>query len=193
MESLFATLVRCAFRQAQSSIYCLRPNSTFKALTATANTGTITGAVPLTVTEGTSSFTTSGANQAITLSDTSNNFTGAVIIPEGVTILGFYVFRSCLGITSLTIPSTIIDLEIHCAFGDILSGVTSCTNVNLYLSRDSIDVINGFGDSIDIFNGSSVSTLHVRAGDTSWTAGGGQTISGKSGITVIKDLPNIGL
>ena len=121
-----------------------------------------------------------------------NNFTGAVIIPEGVTILGDYAFRSCLGITSLTIPSTIIDLEIHCAFGDILSGVTSCTNVNLYLSRDSIDVSFN-GDPIDIFNGSSVSTLHVRAGDTSWTAGGGQTISGKSGITVIKDLPNIGL
>ena len=52
--------------------------STFKALTATANTGTITGVVPLTVTTGNSNFTTSGANQAITLSDTSNNFTGAV-------------------------------------------------------------------------------------------------------------------
>jgi hypothetical protein len=52
--------------------------STFKALAATANTGTITGAVPLTVTTGTSNFTTSGANQSITLSDTSNDFTGAV-------------------------------------------------------------------------------------------------------------------
>ncbi len=52
--------------------------STFKALTATANTGTITGVVPLTVTSGTSNFTTSGSNQAITLSDTSNDFTGAV-------------------------------------------------------------------------------------------------------------------
>ena len=122
-----------------------------------------------------------------------NNFTGAVIIPEGVTTLGYYTFRNCLGITSLTIPSTIIDLEIYCAFGDILANVPSCTNVNLYLSRDSIDVINGFGDLINIFDGSSVSTLHVRTGDTSWTAGGGQTIAGKSGITVIKDLPNIGL
>jgi filamentous hemagglutinin family protein len=52
--------------------------STFKALNATASTGTITGAVPLTVTTGISNFTTSSANQAITLSDTSNNFTGAV-------------------------------------------------------------------------------------------------------------------
>jgi hypothetical protein len=52
--------------------------STFKALAATANTGTITGAVPLTVTSGTSNFTASGANQSITLSDTSNDFTGAV-------------------------------------------------------------------------------------------------------------------
>ena len=52
-------------------------DSTFKGLTATANTGAITGAAALTV-AGTSTFTTSASNQSITLSSTSNDFTGAV-------------------------------------------------------------------------------------------------------------------
>ncbi|MBT3514341.1 MAG: hypothetical protein HN474_03380 [Nitrospina sp.] len=60
-----------------SSIAFSTGNSTFKGLTATANTGAITGAVSLTV-AGTSSFTTSASNQSITLSSTSNDFTGAV-------------------------------------------------------------------------------------------------------------------
>ncbi|MBT6601812.1 MAG: filamentous hemagglutinin N-terminal domain-containing protein [Nitrospina sp.] len=60
-----------------SSIAFSTGNSTFKGLTATANTGAITGAVSLTV-AGTSIFTTSASNQSITLSSTSNDFTGAV-------------------------------------------------------------------------------------------------------------------
>ncbi|MBT5986095.1 MAG: hypothetical protein HOG74_05805, partial [Nitrospina sp.] len=60
-----------------SSIAFSTGDSTFNGLTATANTGAITGAVALTV-AGTSSFTTSGSNQSITLSSTSNDFTGAV-------------------------------------------------------------------------------------------------------------------
>ncbi|MBT6297087.1 MAG: hypothetical protein HOJ14_11070, partial [Nitrospina sp.] len=60
-----------------SSIAFSTGGSTFKGLSATANTGTITGAVALTV-AGTSTFTTSASNQSITLSSTSNDFTGAV-------------------------------------------------------------------------------------------------------------------
>jgi len=60
-----------------SSIAFSTGDSTFKGLTATANTGTITGAVALTV-AGTSTFTTSAINQSITLSSTSNDFTNAV-------------------------------------------------------------------------------------------------------------------
>ena len=60
-----------------SSIAFSTGDSTFNGLTATANTGAITGAVALTV-AGTSSFTTSASNQSITLSSTSNDFTSAV-------------------------------------------------------------------------------------------------------------------
>jgi hypothetical protein len=60
-----------------SSIAFSTGDSTFNGLTATANTGAITGAVALTV-AGTSTFTTSASNQSITLSSTSNDFTGAV-------------------------------------------------------------------------------------------------------------------
>jgi hypothetical protein len=60
-----------------SSIVFSTGDSTFNSLTATANTGAITGAVALTL-AGTSSFTTSASNQSITLSSTSNDFTSAV-------------------------------------------------------------------------------------------------------------------
>ena len=60
-----------------SSIAFSTGDSTFNGLTATANTGAITGTVALTV-AGTSSFTTSASNQSITLSSTSNDFTSAV-------------------------------------------------------------------------------------------------------------------
>jgi len=60
-----------------SSIAFSTGDSTFNGLTATANTGAITGAVGLTV-AGTSTFTTSASNQSITLSSTSNDLTGAV-------------------------------------------------------------------------------------------------------------------
>ena len=60
-----------------SSIAFATGDSTFKGLTATANTGAITGAVALTV-ASTSTFTTRASNQSITLSSASNDFTGAV-------------------------------------------------------------------------------------------------------------------
>jgi filamentous hemagglutinin family protein len=60
-----------------SSIAFSTGGSTFKGLSVNANTGTITGAVALTV-AGTSTFTTSASNKSITLSSTSNDFTGAV-------------------------------------------------------------------------------------------------------------------
>jgi len=44
---------------------------------------------------------------------------------------------------------------------------------------------------LDVTNslaGSGVTTIHVRSTDSTWTAGAGQTIGGKTGITVIKDL-----
>ncbi len=60
-----------------SSIAFSSGDSTFNGLTATANTGGITGAAALTL-AGNSTFTTSANNQSITLSNTSNDFTGAV-------------------------------------------------------------------------------------------------------------------
>ena len=60
-----------------SSITFATGDSTFQGLTSTANTGVISGTVALIV-AGTSSFTASGSNQSIILSDTSNAFTGSV-------------------------------------------------------------------------------------------------------------------
>jgi hypothetical protein len=43
-------------------------------------------------------------------------------------------------------------------------------------------------DNWDAFANTSITEIHARASDGTWTAGAGQTIGGKSGITVIKDL-----
>jgi len=37
-------------------------------------------------------------------------------------------------------------------------------------------------------SGTTVTNIHARTSDATWTAGAGQTIGGKTGITVTKNL-----
>jgi len=126
--------------------------------------------------------------------------TGALIIPEGVTYIGSSAFALCSGITSISLPSTLATLKEGALgglggitsitlpssiteFGDAsLYGCTLLTTINSYISKTLFDAApDGITDS-------GVTTIHARASDATWTAGAGQTIGGKSGITVIKDL-----
>jgi hypothetical protein len=107
-----------------------------------------------------------------------NGCTGltSVTIPANVTTLGNNVFSYCSGLTSITIPNTVTSIGTS-AF----SSCTSLTTVNAYVELSVLNVTNSLASS-------GVTDIHARASDGTWTAGGGQTIGGKTGITVTKDL-----
>jgi len=104
------------------------------------------------------------------------NFGGALTIGSSVTSIGDGAFNTCAFSGSLTIPNSVTSIG-DGAFGYI----PALTNVNCYVEKSLLDV------PICLF-GTSVTTIHVRSTDSTWTAGAGQTIGGKTGITVIKDL-----
>ena len=128
-------------------------------------------------------------------------FTGTLTIPSSVTSIGNGVFSGCSGFTGdLTIPSSVTTIENSAFYGcsgftgtlTIPSSVTSIgsyvffgcsglTTVNAYVELSVIDVA-------DVFLSSGVTDIHARSSDGTWTAGAGQTIGGKTDITVTKDL-----
>ena len=102
---------------------------------------------------------------------------GDLVIPDSVSTIENLAFYNCIGLSdTLTISSNVTKIDFQ-AF----SNCTNITNVNCYVEKSVLD----FGSCL---LGSGVITIHVRSTDTTWTAGSGQTIGGKSGITVIKDL-----
>ena len=103
--------------------------------------------------------------------------TGSLTIPDSVTSIKPLAFRTCTSLTGdLVIPNSVASIG-NGAFSDC----TGLTNVDCYVEKDVLDVFNS------LF-GTSVTTIHVRSTDSTWTAGAGQTIGGKTGINVIKDL-----
>ena len=105
--------------------------------------------------------------------------TGSLVIPNSVTDIGNSVFYPCSGLTSVDIPDSIT------SFGtSVFQGCSSLTNVNCYITKT---LFEGSGNT-QTLQSSGVTTIHVRSTDSTWTAGAGQSIGGKFGITVIKDL-----
>ena len=103
--------------------------------------------------------------------------TGSLVIPGSVTSIGTLAFRACTSLTGdLVIPNSVTIIG-----STAFDSCTGLTNVDCYVEKDVLDVFNS------LF-GTSVTTIHVRSTDSTWTAGAGQTIGGKTGITVIKDL-----
>ncbi len=96
-----------------------------------------------------------------------------IIIPDSITTIENSAFQSVQSITSLTIPNSVTSIDL--AFGNC-----SATNINSY-------AVKGAFLSSSLTN-SNITTIHARSTDSSWTAGVNQTIGGKSGIEVIKDL-----
>ena len=106
-----------------------------------------------------------------------SSFTGSLTIPNSVTSIGNYAFYFCSSFTgSLTIPNSVTSIGNYAFFS--CSGLT---NVNCYVTKTIFDQSNVIGST-------SVTTIHARSSDVTWTASGGQTIGGKTGITVVKDL-----
>lgn len=106
-----------------------------------------------------------------------SGLTGNLTIGDSVTIIGASAFRNCSGLTGdLTVPYSVTSIG-WSAFREC-SGLT---NVNCYVAKTVLNVNSSLLST-------GITTIHARASDGTWTAGSGQTIGGKAGITVIKDL-----
>ena len=116
-------------------------------------------------------------------------FTGTLTIPSSVTTIGSGAFGNCSGFTgTLTIPNSVTYIEPGVDFGffklGVFIGCTGLTRVDAYVESSVLDV------TCSLYN-TSVTDIHVPASGAvsdTWTAGGGQTIGGQTGITVTKDL-----
>jgi len=129
-----------------------------------------------------------------------------LIIEDGLDRIHFNAFQDC-AFTSVTLPSTITRLDQGCFYGnsnltdftfpesltiigqEVLAQCTNITNVNIYVTKTLFEANDTtFPQVYGQLANTGVTTVHVRASDNTWTAGAGQTIGGKTGIEVIKDL-----
>ena len=126
-------------------------------------------------------------------------FSGELNLPSGLTYIGTNAFAEGIYGGDLTIPNQVTEVGLNGFYNNSFSGnltlPTSLTTVgsgafrnnaglttcDCYTTKTAIDVTNSL-------NGTSIATIHARATDATWTAGAGQTIGDKTGITVIKDL-----
>jgi hypothetical protein len=105
-----------------------------------------------------------------------NSITGSLIIPNSTTSIGNYSFYQCSSFgPNLVIPESVTSIGIFAFYQCV-----GLTNVNCYTTKPVLDVLK-------TLDGTSVSTIHARSSDATWTAGT-FTIGGKSAVTVIKDL-----
>ena len=119
-------------------------------------------------------FTFGSGLTTISYQCVSTSYISNIVISNGVKTLSFECFNNVYGLASLTIPSSVDNIE-----GRFLNA-SSLTSLDCYAVKEA------FGSSS--LDGSSITTIHAGINDSSWTAGSGQTIGGKAGINVIKDL-----
>jgi hypothetical protein len=104
------------------------------------------------------------------------SLTGNLIIPNSVTTIGKSAFYFC-NFTDVTIPNSVTSLG-----QTVFRSSANLTNINCYITKTIIDA------ATNCFQNSGITTLHARSDDDTWSEGAGQTIGGKTGITVTKDL-----
>lgn len=127
-------------------------------------------------------------------------FIGELNLPAGLTYIGSNGFSSGTYTGDLTIPPLVTEIGNNSFYGNASLGskltlpeslttigsqsfrdCTGITTIDCFTTKTALDVS-------DTLLGSGVTTIHARATDSTWTAGSGQTIGGKTDITVIKDL-----
>jgi len=100
-----------------------------------------------------------------------------LVIGTSCTSIGSSAFYNCTDITGpLVIPDSVTSIGSFAFY--FCSGLT---NVDCYVTKTIFDQSLVLGST-------GVTTLHAQASDVTWTAGAGQTIGGKTGIEVFKDL-----
>ena len=101
------------------------------------------------------------------------NLTGDLVIPDSVTSIANYAFGSCSGFTSVVIPDSVTSIG-QGAFR-YCSGLTTA-----YLAPPLANV------GSNAFLLSVLTTVYAKdAVASGWTLGAGQTVGGKSGVTVL--------
>jgi hypothetical protein len=108
-------------------------------------------------------------------------FTGNLTIPDSVTSIGSYGFYHCGNVTgNLTIPNSVTTIGSY-AFA-------LCAGLNTAYLNQPIGQI-----SSNVFTGTSITNVYIGPDATGYTLGAGQTIGGKSGITVAvwTNYPNV--
>lgn len=108
----------------------------------------------------------------------NEQFTNNVVtIPNSVETIGIGAFFGCTSLTSMTIGTGVQTIGPLAFFN-----CTSLTTFNCYVSKTIVDAATQILD-----NCTSLTEIHVRSSDTSWTAGTGLVI-GNITVEVIKDL-----
>ena len=107
-----------------------------------------------------------------------SGLTGDLVIPNSVTSIGTYAFGLCIGLTSLVIPNSVTTIGSY-AFGEC-GGLTTA-----YLATPYANIpTGGFGSGAFFYSG--LTTVYANdAVANGWTLGAGQTVGGKTGVTVI--------
>lgn len=107
----------------------------------------------------------------------AGRYTGTLTIGNSVETIGDTAFKRCNTITNVTIPPSVTSVGSYSfAYCDALD------NVDCRITKTIFDAS---GDELTF---SGVTTIHALISDGTWSIGGGQTIGGKSGIEVFKDL-----
>lgn len=129
-----------------------------------------------------------------------NNPLQSVTISDSVTTIGNQAFQACpldsvtignsvetIGdfcfmnhsLTSLTIPGSVTSIGSGAFYGDF---VTALTDVYCYTTQSA------FVGSLAFYGTTGPLTLHVRASDNTWTAGGPVAFQTHFDVTIVKDL-----
>ena len=101
-------------------------------------------------------------------------FTGSLVIPNSVTSIGSGAFDYCSGFTGyLVIPNSVTNIGSYAFQG--------CSNLTTAYLAPPLSSVGSFS-----FQYSGLTTVYAKdAVANGWTLGAGQTVGGKSGVTVI--------
>ena len=134
-----------------------------------------------------------------------SGLTGDLVIPDSVTTIEDFAFAQCTGLTSLTIGNGITSIGTY-AFG-FCTNITgplvipnSVTSIGSYSFFYNSNVTTAYlapplaNVGSQAFYYSGLTTVYAKdAVANGWTLGAGQTVGGKTGVTVIDwtNYPNI--